>query len=284
MSSVLRLLVAATLLLPAAAMAEVVETVIDVPVSVRDMFGKKVDHTIKVTVFRDDKREKSPWLILNHGRPSNPSDFARMGRQRYAANSQYFVSKGFAVFVPTRVGYGVTGGDDVEFSGPCTAREFAPVFAAAADQSLAVIQAARKLPFVDASRGLAVGQSVGGMTAIALAAREVPGLVATVNFAGGGGGDPEKRPADPCSESRLRSLIRDYGAATRVPVLWMYSRNDRFWGSNLPRDWFDSFMAAGGRGRFVSLPAFRADGHGIFSGDPDAWREPFEAFLKDVGF
>jgi dienelactone hydrolase len=264
--------------------AAVVESVIDVPVSVRDMAGKKIDHIIKVTVFHDDKREKSPWLVINHGRPSKPEDFVRMARQRYATNSQYFVSKGFAVFVPTRVGYGVTGGDDVEFSGPCNARSFATSFAAVADQTLAVLQAARKLPFVDPSRGVVVGQSVGGMTSVALAARDVPGLVATVNFAGGGGGDPEKRPADPCSEPRLRALFKEYGAAAKVPALWMYSQNDRFWGRTLPRDWFDEYMAAGGRGRFVPLPAYRADGHGIFSGDPDAWKEPLEAFLKDVGF
>ena len=269
---------------PPAARAAVVESVIEVPVSVRDMSGKKIDHTIKVTVFHDDKAEKSPWLVLNHGRPAKPEDFERMGRQRYTANSQYFVSKGFAVFVPTRVGYGVTGGEDVEFTGPCNARNFSPAIAAAADQTLAVLQAARKLPFVDASRGLVVGQSFGGLTSIALAARDIPGLVAAINFAGGSGGDPEKRPADPCSEPRLRALYREYGAASKVPTLWLYSQNDRFWGPSLPRDWFGEFMAAGGRGRFERLQPWRADGHGIFSGEPDAWKAPFEAFLKDVGF
>src|SRR5205823_11871942 len=140
---------------------------------------------IHVTVWRDDSRAKAPFLILNHGRPATAANFAKMGRQRYVENSQYFVSLGFVVFIPTRVGYGTSGGEDVEYSGTCQGKIYEPAFRAAAAQALAVLEHAKTLPYVDASRGVVVGQSFGGATAIAVAAMNPPGVVAAVNFAGG---------------------------------------------------------------------------------------------------
>jgi len=264
--------------------AAIVEDILDVPVSVRTIYGQEVSQTIKVTVFRDAQRAKAPYLILNHGRPASADGFASMKRQRYSENSRYFVSRGFVVFVPTRIGYGDSGGPDVEYSGRCDSREFAPAFSVAADQTVAIQRMASSLPYVDASRGIAVGQSFGGMTSIAVAARGLPGLAGAVNFAGGSGGSPRDRPENPCSASRLAELYKDYGATTKVPTLWLYSRNDRYWGADLPRKWFDGFVRAGGNARFVQLPPFRDDGHGIFSGNPGAWKPAFEEYVRSIGF
>ncbi len=269
--------------LPGLSPAAVVEEVIEVPVSVTTMAGQRVNQPIKVTVFRDDARGRAPYLVLNHGRPATAADFARMKRPRYSANSRYFVSLGFVVFVPTRAGYGDSGGIDVEYSGRCDERDYPPVYAAAADQTVSVLEAARALPFVDLSRGIVVGQSFGGATAIALSARPLPGLLGAVNFAGGGGGNPTRRPEDPCSAHRMKALFADYGARSKVPTLWLYSANDRFWGPDLPRDWFSAFVEAGGKGRFVRLPPYKDNGHGIFTGDPGSWKPAFEAFLREIG-
>ena len=268
----------------ALASAAVVEEVVDVPVSVRTIYGQEVRQTIKVTIFRDDRREKSPYLVLNHGRPASEADFAKMKRQRYSANAKYFVGKGFVVLVPTRVGYGDSGGPDVEYSGKCAARDFSPVYAAAAEQTLATLQFATGLPYVDTSRGIVVGQSFGGMTAIALASLNVSGLLGAVNFAGGGGGNPVDHPANPCSSHRLGSVFKDYGKTAKVPTLWLYSENDRYFGAELPKVWFEGFIKAGGHGHFVQLPPYKEDGHASFSGNPEAWHAHFEAFLSEIGF
>lgn len=66
---------------------------------------------------------------------------------------------------------------------PATEAEFA--------KTLAVLRSAASLPYVDLTPGIVVGQSFGGMTSIALSTKAVPGLVAAVNFAGGGGGKLE---------------------------------------------------------------------------------------------
>lgn len=277
-------LCAALLGQPACASAAVLEEVIDVPVRVKDLYGKEISQPIKVTIFRDDARVRAPYLVLNHGRPANSAEFAAMKRVRYPANAAYFVGLGFVVLVPTRVGYGESGGEDVEYTGRCDGKQYAPAYAAAAQQTLAVLQAAASLPFVDAGRGVVVGQSFGGMTAITLATSGLPGLAGTVNFAGGGGGNPAERPENPCSPQRLLSLYQDYGAAAKVPTLWLYSSNDRFWGPQLPRTWFAAFTEAGGKGEFVQLPSYKDNGHGIFSGNPVAWKPAFEQFLHTIGF
>jgi dienelactone hydrolase len=282
---------AALLLLAAAAAAahgKTLEETIELRATVRTMYGREVSHPFTVTVFRESTRARSPFLILNHGRSFKPEEMAKMGRVKYTANSRYFVAKGFAVFVPTRIGYGVTGGEDVEYTGDCNRRNYPAGYEAAAQQSLVVIEYARAQPYVDPQRGLAVGQSYGGTTAIALAAKAAPGLVGAVNFAGGGGGNPEKQPGRPCRPDLLESLFAGYGVHARLPTLWIYSENDKYFGKDLPRAWFDAYRGKGGAGAFVQLPpldpAKGDDGHATFTRDPVAWRPHFEAFLRETGF
>ena len=264
--------------------ARVVEEVIELPVTVANMRGQSVSRAIKVTIFRDDAAASSPFLVLNHGRPAKFEDFAKLGRVRYSENSRYFVARGFAVFVPTRIGYGATGGEDVEYSGACSARKYPPVYEAAAQQTIKVMEHARTLPYVDSARGIVLGQSFGGATAIAVAAKNVPGVLAAVNFAGGGGGNPTGRPQNPCRPDLLTQLFAGYGATARIPTYWLYSENDQYFGNEHPQHWFKAYLAAGGRGEFVQLPPYGEDGHGSFSKNPAAWRPAFEDFLRRNGF
>ena len=282
-------ILAAVLLFPAPpAVAKIVEEVVEIAVTAANLYGRQFTQPITLTVVRDDERERSPFLVLNHGRPATPADFAKMGRVRYTANARYFVSKGFAVFMPTRMGYGVSGGEDVEYSGACQSRQYPPAFEAAAQQTLKVIEHARSLKYVDPGRGLVMGQSYGGATAIAIAAKQVPGVLAAVNFAGGGGGNPAQSPEKPCRADLMEELLASYGATARIPTLWLYSENDRYWGKELPRRWFESFRKRGGAGDFVQLPPLQPplgeDGHAIFTRNPDAWRPALEDFLRRTGF
>jgi dienelactone hydrolase len=265
------------------AQAAMVEEVVQLPVETVDRDGKPFRHGLTVTVFRDDAREKSPFLILNHGRGGNAASRQKLGRVRYAENAAWFVARGFAVFVPTRVGYGVTGGPDLDNTGPCDRRDFPRGFEGAAAQSIAVIRHARSQPFVDAQRGVLVGQSFGGAATVALAAKEIDGVKGAINFAGGGGGNPDKSPEKPCSAERLAETLAGYGKAARVPMLWLYSENDRYWGRDAPRAWFERYNAQGGDARFVQLPPSGTDGHSSFTANREAWTPHVEAFLKALG-
>ncbi len=265
-----------------AATARIVEQVVELPVQVADAQGKSVNHRIKVTIFRDDSRARSPFLILNHGRSGKVAVRAALSVKPYAGNARYFVDRGFAVFAPVRVGYGITGGPDVEDSGECRTKNYPPVYEAAARQSIEVIAYAKSLRYVDPSRGLVAGQSFGGTTAIALAARNVPGIIGAVNFAGGGGGRPETRPGQPCRDDLLAELFASYGTTARIPTLWLYSVNDMYWGKDKPHAWFKGFIDRGGAGRFVQLPPYKADGHPSFTGNPAAWKPSVEEFLRPL--
>lgn len=260
--------------------AALVQETVDLPVTAADARGGIVRQSIKVTILRDDTRERAPFAIINHGRSTDPVLRRTVTSARMGPVARYLVEKGFVVLVPIRIGYGASGGRDIESSGTCDNKTYTPAYEAAARQSLAVIAHAKSLPYVASDRGIVMGTSFGGTTAIGIAAKQVPGVLAAMNFAGGGGGRPQTYPDDPCGPERMRALFAAYGATARIPTLWLYSENDRFWGRTWPREWFKAFVDRGGKGEFVKLPVYKSDGHPIFTGNPEAWKPAFEAFVE----
>ncbi len=268
-----------------AAEARVREEQLDLPVRVTNAYGKEIDHVIKVTVFHDDTNPRpAPVLVLNHGRSAEAEGRAGLGRVRLTEASRFLVQRGFIVAVPTRVGYGVTGGEDVEYTGPCTRKNYPPGYASAAQQTLAVLEAMRSRPDADPRRAVVMGQSFGGATAVTIAAMNPPGVEAAINFAGGGGGNPKTQPQRPCAPSSLERMFRDYGRTARVPMLWVYTANDMYFGPTYPREWHAAFTAAGGKAEFEQYPEQPEDGHLLFSRHPELWQPRVAAFLDSVGF
>ena len=268
--------------------ARIIEEIIEVPVSVSNSYfsnNPKFEQKITVTIWRDDSVKKSPYLLFSHGRAGTDQERGKFGRSSEKRNSEYFVSKGFTVILPTRIGYGVSGGPDAEFSGgSCQNRNYAESVKVVADQSKQVLNHVFDFSYIDRSKGIVVGQSAGGISSIGLSAENISGLKGAINFAGGSGGDPVKQPEKPCSEYAIKETFAKYGAGNKVPTLWLYSVNDQFWGEQFPKDWFAAFQKAGGKGQFISLPAFKNDGHSIWSGNRNAWKNDFEKFIKEIGF
>ena len=267
--------------------AKIIEEIIKVPVSVTNSIyanNPKFEQEITVTIWRDDSIKKSPYLLFSHGRAGTDQERVSFGRSSERKNSEYFISKGFTVILPTRIGYGVSGGPDAEYSGACGSKNYLEARKVSVDQSKQVLNHVLDFSYIDKSKGIVVGQSVGGFTTIGLSAENIPGLKGAINFAGGDGGDPIKFPERPCGENLIKDTFAKYGASNKVPTLWLYSVNDKFWGEQLPKDWFAAFQKAGGKGQFISLPAYKEDGHSIFRGDLNAWKNDFEKFIKEIGF
>ena len=267
--------------------AKIIEEIIEVPVSVSNSNftnNPKFEQKITVTIWRDDAIKKAPYLLFSHGRAGTDQERGKFGRSSEKRNSEYFVSKGFTVILPTRIGYGVSGGPDADYSGACGNKNYLEARKVAIDQSKQVLNHVFDFSYIDRTKGIVVGQSVGGFTTIGLSAENIPGLKGAINFAGGDGGDPIKSAEKPCGEYLIQDTFAKYGAGNKVPTLWLYSVNDKFWGEQLPKDWFAAFKKAGGKGQFISLPAYKEDGHSIFRGDLNAWKNDFEKFIKEIGF
>ena len=267
--------------------ARIIEEIIEVPVSVSNSNftnNPKFEQKITVTIWRDDAIKKAPYLLFSHGRAGTDQERGKFGRSSEKRNSEYFVSKGFAVILPTRIGYGVSGGPDADYSGACGNKNYLEARKAAIDQSKQVLNHVFDFSYIDRTKGIVVGQSVGGFTTIGLSAENISGLKGAINFAGGDGGDPIKSPERPCGDYVIKDTFAKYGASNKIPTLWLYSVNDKFWGEQLPKDWFAAFQKAGGKGQFISLPAYKEDGHSIFRGDLNAWKNDFEKFIKEIGF
>ena len=267
--------------------ARIIEEIIEVPVSVSNSNftnNPKFEQKITVTIWRDDAIKKAPYLLFSHGRAGTDQERGKFGRSSEKRNSEYFVSKGFTVILPTRIGYGVSGGPDADYSGACGNKNYLEARKVAIDQSKQVLNHVFDFSYIDRTKGIVVGQSVGGFTTIGLAAENISGLKGAINFAGGDGGDPIKSAEKPCGDYLIKDTFAKYGASNKVPTLWLYSVNDKFWGEQLPKDWFAAFQKAGGKGQFISLPAYKEDGHSIFRGDLNAWKNDFEKFIKEIGF
>src|SRR5262245_29457131 len=128
----------ATIIVGHSAEARMIQEEIDVAVAVADATGQLVRQPIRVTVFRDDARARSPFLILNHGRSSDPTKRAAIRSAQFAANARYFASLGFAVFFPVRIGNGATGGPDLDASGPCRDKDYRRSYEVGLSQNEAV--------------------------------------------------------------------------------------------------------------------------------------------------
>lgn len=233
--------------------------------------------TLAVTILRPRGNGPFGAVILNHGTP--PTAAAR--RQESPALLMHaaaaFASRGYAVVMPLRRGFGATGGYFAENPGSCRDPDFRRGEAAAAADILTAYDFARRLPYVDRSRMILAGQSAGGVASLYAAAQRPEGLAAVVAFAAGRGGHPAAQGV-PCAAERLASVFEEMGRAVRAPVLLYYAENDRYFGPETSRAWFRSFKAGGAAAQYVLQAPFGRDGHYVFS-DAGQWLPAVERFL-----
>ena len=259
------------------------ETVEKMDVTVTNLYGRQVTGTVVITKFKPDGDGPFPIVIINHGRSG--SNRGQPARFRYTAQASYFVDHGFAVFVPTRIGYGESGTEpDPEDSGPCKSKSYAPSAEAASTELLAVLNYAQRQSDVDPKRVVIVGQSVGGYTTVATAAKNPPGVVAAINFAGGAGGDPDKHPGEPCEANKLEQMYAKFGTTSKVPMLWIYTENDLYFAPPYSQAWFNAYTKAGGVAQWKLLPPFAKNGHTLFVDGMKQWTPIVDRFLDTYGF
>jgi dienelactone hydrolase len=243
-------------------------------------FGGSSDILLHTIVFRPKGDGPFPLAIINHGSPRSPAERPSL-TARFATAAEWFVDRGFAVAVPTRRGYGPTGGTWVEDQGRCDSPDYYNAGLVTSQDIRATLVYMREQRLVDANRVVLVGQSAGGWGVLASAGQKMPGVVAIVNFAGGRG---SRGPDNVCTPYALVQAMQRYGAGADMPILSIYTANDSYFNPSLAKQMHEAFVAGGAsKAKLLQLSAFGRDGHGMVGhrDGPDFWGRRVEAFLRE---
>jgi len=232
-------------------------------------------------LFRPETEAPRPLVVIAHGAPRSDNDRPTMKPDWADAQARWFAAQGFVVAVPMRRGYGRSDGPYQEGPGSCNDPDYFNAGIGTANDTQGVIRYLSKAPYVDEHRVVVVGHSAGAWGALAVASRNPPGIVGVINFAGGRGSSSN---GTVCTPPRLTDAAARYGSTARVPSLWVYARNDKFFGPDLARQLFDAYRTAGAPAEFRPLPSFAADGHQLFV-EPTGmaeWMPIVTSFLREL--
>ena len=201
-------------------------------------------------------------VILSHGSPSRGADRDLLGRYRLTAQIGAMVNQGWAVLVPMRRGYGASPGEYAESFGYCQEPRYEKTGAESAQDLRAAVAFVRSRKSLDAKQIVLMGQSAGGFASMATASLQLPGVITVVNFSGGRGGNGFD--GIPCRPDLMAQTLGQYAKTSRVPMLWFYVENDKYFGPAVVQSWLKAFEEAGGQAKLVMHPPFGVDGHLLF--------------------
>lgn len=219
---------------------------------------------------------KHPLVVMTHGTSRKPEEHLEVTPWQQLSQALWFARRGWVVLAVVRRGYGRSGGEqDGRHGGHCPQTDYEAAADYSADDLRVAIDYARTLPEVDATRIIAVGVSTGGLATVALSAKAPPGLVAGINFAGGRGSRADR---DVCNPDDLVRAYRSFGKRSRIPMLWIYAENDKFFWPELAQKFDAAFRSEGGNDQFVLAPPIGEDGHSLFR-HVAAWSPTVDAFL-----
>jgi pimeloyl-ACP methyl ester carboxylesterase len=245
---------------------------------------------LRATVFRPPERNagseaaiRRPLVLINHGSDSATREAVSM--PVYYWLSRWFVERGYVVVLPQRRGFGATGGALVESPDGCGDPDHYGSGQIAADDIDAVLRYMTAQPWVESAQSIVVGISTGGWASLALAARNPPNVRMVINFAGGRGGHAHGIPNAICGPERLIDAAGAYAKTAKVPTLWLYARNDSYFGSDIAGRMAKAWNEQGGRAEFVLLPPYGRDGHALADDRAgwELWGGSLERFLRRHG-
>ena len=221
-----------------------------------------------------------PLLVMNHGVSLDLKERSYFPVIEFRDAALWFAKQGYVVVAPVRPGYGASAIEIPErglfglfFSGvgDCSDANFRDAGLAIASLDMWVIDYMSTQPFIKRDDVVVVGQSGGGWGAIALASQNPKSVRAMIGFEAGRGGHFNGKPNSNCAPDRLVEAAAQFGRTARIPMLWIYTRNDSYFGPELSMRLASAFKSAGGVVEYHLLPDFGADGH-FFIDSPDAIR------------
>lgn len=231
-----------------------------------------------------------PLVIMNHGVSLDAKQRSFFPLVEFRDAAFWFARRGYLVVAPVGPGYGASALDIPERGiyglffaqvGHCDKPNFRGPGLAIASVDMAVIDLLTNRKLIVPKDVVVVGQSAGGWASIALASQNPPSVRAIIVFAAGRGGRVDGKPNNNCAPDKLVEATREFGRTARIPMLWIYTENDTFFGPALSKRMHDAFTEAGGNAEYHLLPAFGGDGH-FLVGSPDGiplWEPLVSEFL-----
>ncbi|HSV57918.1 MAG TPA: alpha/beta fold hydrolase [Variovorax sp.] len=224
-----------------------------------------------------------PTLVFNHGSTGDgnkPEWFTHTWTSPEVA--QYFVDKGWQVLMPQRRGRGKSDGlydegfekDRSRYA--CRAELSLPGMERPVADLEAVMAHVKSMSTVDRRRMVIGGVSRGGILSVVYAGAHPDQFEGVINFVGGWVGD---RCAD---AGRVNPALFRRGAAFGKPMLWLYGDKDPFYALTHSKQNFEAFVAAGGRGSFLSFDAPPGQIGHLIHQHPSLWGAAVDGYLRQV--
>jgi dienelactone hydrolase len=282
-----------TILLVSALASSFAEAAGDQPQIQEEVWAIPVTLPTIAYVVRPAGNGPFPLVVMNHGVALDQRERSFFPLVEFRDAAMWFARKGYMVVAPTGSGYGAAALDEPErglFSsfyskiGRCENPNFRDAGLAVALLDRWIIEYMTEQKRILPDNVIVVGQSAGGWAAIALSSQNLPAVRAIIAFAAGRGGRVGGKANNNCGPDRLVVATGEFGRSARVPMLWIYSENDTFFGPALSRRMHEAYVAAGGRAEYHMLPPFGSDGHFLI-GSADAiplWAPLVDAFLEKI--
>ncbi len=235
---------------------------------------------LQALLIRPSAPGRYPLAVFSHGAPRDADYRRKMSPYASLPVAMEFLRRGYAVAIVMRRGYGTSGG--VYSEGVACNRDgnFTASGLTSATDLRAAFDFLAKRADIDPNVMIAVGESAGGFSSLALSANPPRGLVAAISFAGGRG---STGPHQICQEDKLVAAFANFGRTSRVPTLWIYAQNDTFFGPSVARRFYEAFTDAGGMAEFIAHPRHGEDGHNFIYRGISLWAPYIDNFLRKHG-
>ena len=217
------------------------------------------------TVFRPAGDGPFPMVLMNHGTTRSPTERLFFPLLEFNAAAEWFADRKNVVVAPERPGHGDTGGPYYEEVVPpgetqpsrgCGTPLFRDAGLAVAESDALAVGYMTSQPFVDSQNIIVIGQSGGGWGSIAYVSQQPAGVRAMINFAGG-----RTCRENPRAPERLFEVASEFCRTIRVPMLWIYTENDKFFPPEVSKPLYEACRAAGADVEYHLLPPFEDNGH-----------------------
>ena len=236
------------------------------------------DEAIDVMIYKEWSEKPRPLLVINHGGSTESELQLGFRAFNFDAQATFLAEQGYVVALPTRRGYGRSLSKYREWD----FKSYNPKLAAenGTQDVLAAIRHMQRKEYVDRNKVVVMGYSFGGFLAVAAAASNIEGVIGAVSFSGGtrssSGGVFDETNAGP-----LFACYKDFGAKTKVPELWLYSRSDNWYPQYFVQGMHKNFSAGGAKVELVILEGRRD--FFLRAEQIPLWWKHLQPYLKKIG-